>query len=77
MKGAAEAGHSDHSISALTEVLRKPEEARNSWRLSCGSWDRLAETDPDGGDVNGAAEHVVAFVVTGRDKVRRLLTALA
>src|SRR3954451_13699279 len=33
--------------------------------LPCRSVDRVAERDPDGGDVNGAAPDVVAFVVPG------------
>lgn len=32
--------------------------------LSCGSWFGVAEPDLSRGDVEGSAEHVVAFVIT-------------
>src|SRR5829696_5697397 len=39
--------------------------AQPRWSLSRGSWDGVAEPDPDRGEVDGSAECVVAFVVAG------------
>lgn len=33
--------------------------------MSCGSWDGIAEPDSDRGDIDGAVEDVLAFVVAG------------
>ena len=40
--------------------------------MSRGSWDGVAEPDPDRGDVDGSAEHEVAFVVAGCDRAEAL-----
>src|SRR3954453_1655987 len=39
--------------------------AQPRWSLSRGSWDGEAEPDSDRGEVDGSAEGVVAFVVSG------------